>query len=239
MKAFILFDVDGTLIHGFGIGRRALELAFVEVFSLRDVPDVRGHVNFNGALDPAIHAAIARLLKIRPETLAARRGELERAYVSHLRRTSREPGASRVLPGVEALLRDLHQRREVCLGLLTGNIEAGARVKLETHRLNRYFATGGFGGDGADRAEVARVAYGRLEALSGTTVSPSAVFVVGDSCRDVECGRANGFSTVAVATGWTSRRELEAAGPDLLLEDLSDADRFLQHVGLGQPDNRP
>jgi phosphoglycolate phosphatase-like HAD superfamily hydrolase len=143
-----------------------------------------------------------------------------------------------LLPGVEPLLRDLHRRREVLLGLLTGNIEPGARVKLEPHGLNRYFSTGGFGGDGHDRAEVARVARRRLEALSGEEVPPPAVFVVGDSCRDVECGRANGYSTIAVATGWTPRGELEAAGPDLLLEDLSDAGRFLEHVGLEEPPGR-
>ena len=232
---FILFDVDGTLIHALGIGRRALERAFAEVFSLRDVPDVQGRVNFSGALDPAIHAAIAGLLGIPPERLAAHREALERSYVSHLRRTSRQPGDSRVLPGVESLLRDLHRRREASLGLLTGNIEPGARLKLEPHRLNRYFPTGGFGGDGETRADVARVACRRLEALSGVKVPLSSVFVVGDSCRDVECGQANGYSTIAVATGWTSRRDLEAAGPDLLLEDLGDAGRFLEHVGLQEP----
>ena len=141
-----------------------------------------------------------------------------------------------MLPGVEALLRRLHRRREIRLGLLTGNIERGARVKLETHRLNGYFPTGGFGADGRTRAEVARVACGRLEALSGEKVPPSSVFVVGDSRADVECGRTNGYSTIAVATGWTPRRELEEAGPDLLMEDLGDTRRFLQHVGLREPE---
>jgi phosphoglycolate phosphatase-like HAD superfamily hydrolase len=228
----LLFDVDGTLIDGAGSGRRALELAFAEVFDLAQVPDVQGRVQFSGALDTHIHRDIAALLGINPQRLAAARVELLERYVFHLRQTSQEAGGGQVLPGVRELLADLAGRPGVRVGLLTGNIEAGARVKLEPHDLNHYFPTGGFGEDGPTRADVARVAWQRLEAMAVGLVPASRVVVLGDSSRDVACGRANGFRTLAVGTGWTPWDELAAAEPDHLVRDLSDTEDILARLGI-------
>ncbi len=232
MRLF-LFDVDGTLIDGAGSGRRALERAFAEVFGLPRVPDVQGQVTFNGALDGQIHRQMAAHLGIEEARLEDGRARLLERYVHHLRFTRAENGGGRVLPGVRTLLGALSARRDARLGLLTGNVEAGARVKLEPHGLNDYFATGGFGDDGDSRAEVARVARERLQALAGVTVPPRDVVVIGDSPRDVECGRANGFTTLAVGTGWTSWGELEAARPDHLLRDLSHTEDILSRLWPG------
>jgi phosphoglycolate phosphatase-like HAD superfamily hydrolase len=228
---FILFDIDGTLIDGSGIGRRALERAFADVFDMDAVPDVAGRVTFNGALDPDIHRQMAEVLGLAPEQLERLRDELHARYLHHLRSTARQGPGSRVLPGVRALLERLAGRSDVALGLLTGNIEAGARLKLEPHDLNRFFPTGGFGEDGPTRADVARAAVGRLARRNGGEApAPGRVLVVGDSIRDVECGRANGYRTLAVQTGWTPREELAAAGPDLLVADLSETDELMGHL---------
>ena len=110
---------------------------------------------------------------------------------------------------------------------MTGNIEAGARIKLEAHGLNPYFAAGGFGDDGPTRAAVAKVAVERVAGDLETPILPRQVMVIGDSELDVECGRRNGFRTLAVVTGWTSRQVLAAAGPDHLVEDLSRTEEIL------------
>ena len=224
----ILFDIDGTLIDGRGVGRRALERAFADVFDLPGIPDVSGRVLFNGALDPDIHRDMAALLGLAPGMLAERRERLHESYLQHLRATAREGPGARVLPGVRELLEQLDARDDVVLGLLTGNVEAGARLKLEPHGLNRYFSAGGFGEDGPTRADVARAAVRRLAPRWGGAPEPGQVMVVGDSVRDVECGRANGYRTLAVQTGWTSREELSAAGPDHLLPDLAGTEPLIR-----------
>ncbi len=185
-----------------------------------------GHVRFDGALDMAIHADMARHLGIEPALLEARRERLQATYLSHLQRTCAAQGGGRVLPGVPALLETLHGREDVAMGLITGNIRAGARAKLEPHGLNRFFTEGGFGDDASSRAEVARIALARVAA--GRPLPDSdRVVVVGDSERDVQCGRANRYRTVAVATGWTGTAALRAENPDAMVEDLSDTHRML------------
>ena len=137
-----------------------------------------------------------------------------------------------MLPGVRAALDALEERPGVHLGLLTGNIEAGARTKLDAFGLNRYFPDGGFASDHPDRPTIARLAREKLSRRSRLTFSPSATVVVGDTEYDVDCGRANGFRTVAVDSGWVSREALEAARPDALLDDFTNLSAVLEALGL-------
>jgi phosphoglycolate phosphatase-like HAD superfamily hydrolase len=110
-------------------------------------------------------------------------------------------------------------------------VEAGARIKLARADLNRFFPFGGFGSDAEDRVEVLRRAVARGEALRGSgRDGPARVVVIGDTSLDVGCGRALGARTVAVATGGEGAASLRQAGPDLLLEDLTDAETFLRFV---------
>ena len=120
----------------------------------------------------------------------------------------------------------------VHLGLLTGNLEAGARAKLEPFDLNRYFARGGFASDDADRRTIARIAWRRLCEWTGVSFDPTDVTVIGDTVHDVECAKFNGFRSVAVDWGWAERSELERADPDVLLDDLADLERTLAALGL-------
>jgi phosphoglycolate phosphatase-like HAD superfamily hydrolase len=136
-------------------------------------------------------------------------------------------GNYRVLDGVEALLPVLAARPDVFLALGTGNLEAGARLKLERSGLNSYFAIGGFGSDAEDRAEVLRIGVRRAEEKAGRRFDPRDVFVVGDTPHDVAAGRALGAVTVAVGSGHASREELLAAGPDHFLVSLADKEAFL------------
>ncbi|TDI35267.1 MAG: HAD family hydrolase [Acidobacteria bacterium] len=223
-----LFDVDGTLIDADGVGRRALAKAFAETFNLGETPELAGQVRFSGALDPVIHREIARLLNISDKQLEAAGEQLRASYLGHLASACRHPGKSRVLPGVRQLLERLDATKDLWLGLITGNFEAGARIKMAPHHLNHFFPSGGFGEDGPDRAAVARVAVVRVAAGSGGSVEPAMVTIIGDSERDVACGRSNGYRTLAVASGWTSREVLAAAEPDHLVADLLGTDSLLE-----------
>jgi phosphoglycolate phosphatase len=134
----------------------------------------------------------------------------------------------RVLPGVLDLLEQLSQRRDVALGLLTGNTRRGAQLKLDHYRLGHYFGEphpirGGFGDEHLDRDAVARHALEEMERYVGQSAHVDRVVVVGDTPLDVQCARAISARAVAVATGIHSRHELASAQPDLLVDSLADS----------------
>jgi len=223
-----LFDVDGTLIDADSNGRRALAKAFADTFALAEPPDLAGRVRFSGALDPVIHAEIAHLLGISPACLESRRERLVASYLAHLESACAGSGRGRVLAGVRRLLARLDSQENLRLGLVTGNLEAGARIKMAPHGLNHFFPAGGFGEDGPDRAAVARVAVERVGGGLSGPLSPAQVTIIGDSERDVRCGKVNGYRTLAVASGWTSWPDLAAAEPDHLVADLTATDALVE-----------
>jgi phosphoglycolate phosphatase-like HAD superfamily hydrolase len=216
-----LFDIDGTLIASGGAGKAALEMAMVSEFGVAHSVD---HLRLSGRPDRAIITDLFRLHAVEDRPEHWRR--LTAAYLRHL------PGClashnGRVLPGVAALLEEL-RRRDVTLGLLTGNIREGAKAKLGYFGLYERFAFGGFGDHHHDRDDIAREALAEIAARLNGRHAPERIWVVGDTPLDVRCARAIGANAVAVATGWHPADELAACGPDLLFNDLSDAARLLE-----------
>ena len=239
----ILFDIDGTLIRGHGLGRRALERAFGEVFGIRidEHPGI-GNVSFAGRTDPTILEAMARVLRIPETAFRARHSEFEGAYCRHLRVTVAESTEKEPCPGVPELLSRLHRHPRLALGLLTGNIEKGARIKLDPFGLNAYFPFGGFGSDHEDRSVLAARALEIARARTGAPIHPGSVLVVGDTEHDVAAAKVNGFLAAGVVTGFGSRESMASAGADAIFEDLSPAHGFeawlrerwdLDAVGVG------
>lgn len=216
----VLFDVDGTLVNAAGAGRWALEKAFEEVLAVADVRPLAAQVRFNGRTDPMIIADIARLAGIPAESLAARRADLEEAYLARLGERLASRDDARALPGVRALLESLRDEG-VPAGLLTGNVERGARLKLAAVGLEGFFETGAYGSDHPDRAFLGGLARERFEARLRRPISPGEVVVIGDAVEDVRAAKANRYRSLAVGTGWTEPGLLAAEGPDLYLDDLS------------------
>jgi phosphoglycolate phosphatase-like HAD superfamily hydrolase len=223
---FTLFDIDGTLISSGGAGKAAMEKALQSEFGVRQLVD---KVPYSGRTDRAIALDLLQLHGIDPSTLNWRR--LRSAYLSHLP-TSLVQHRGTVLPGVATLLEDLGSRPMVHLGLLTGNIREGARLKLGHYQLFHHFTFGGFGDDHLDRDDVARSARAMAYTKLNGADSPRDVWVVGDTPLDIQCARAIGAKVIAVATGWHSLTELTASNPDLLLADLSDGAAVLQAMSL-------
>jgi phosphoglycolate phosphatase len=232
-KTLVLFDVDGTLVDTAGAGRRGLTASFRVVFGLDGVEAAAERVRFGGKSDPTIIAEIAREAGLPPTLVAERYAELQAAYLDALAAELACPDtARRVLPGVPALLEGLVARGDVLLGLVTGNIEAGARAKLSAFGLNRYFPDGGFSSDHPDRGEIARIAHERLSRRAGFRFPPEDVVIVGDTELDVACAHANGFRAIAVESGWIPRVVLEAARPHALFADLTDREAVMSAMGL-------
>jgi phosphoglycolate phosphatase-like HAD superfamily hydrolase len=152
-------------------------------------------------------------------------------YLARLVEILPEPAPDkRVLPGVQQLLETLAQRDDIVPGLLTGNSEGGARIKLQHFDLWKFFQFGAFGDDVADRNHLFDVAVGRAEASGVSRTRAADVVVVGDTVLDVACAQAAGARSVAVATGPSDVATLRQSGADLVMRDLSDTDGFLRFI---------
>jgi phosphoglycolate phosphatase len=137
----------------------------------------------------------------------------------------------RVLPGIRDLLEDLSRQPDKTLGLLTGNLERGARLKLEHYDLWRFFPFGAFADDHHDRNALGPCAVGRATAYARCEFAPERVDVVGDTGHDIACGKSFGARTVAVATGSWSRDRLAECAPDFLFDDLAKVDEVKRILG--------
>ena len=220
----VLFDIDGTLISSGGAGKAALEMALASEFGITHLIE---NLQLSGRTDRAIIGDLFRfhVLELTPENLQ----RLTAAYLRNLPECLRTHGG-RVLPGIAALLELLSRRDDVAVGLLTGNVRAGAKVKLGHFGLHDYFAFGGFGDLHLDRDEVVREALAEVEQRFNGRHAPERIWVIGDTPLDIRCARAIGARAVAVATGWHSEAELTAHGPDLFLTDLEDPELLVARL---------
>jgi phosphoglycolate phosphatase len=214
-----LFDIDGTLIASGGAGKAALEAALAEEFGAAHIMD---KLQLSGRTDRAIVADLFRLHVI--DDTEENHERLRDAYLRHLPRYLH---AGRVLPGIADLLARLAGRQDVAIGLLTGNVRAGAKVKLGYFGLHDYFAFGGFGDHHLDRDDVAREALAEVRRRFNGSIRPERIWVIGDTPLDIRCARSIGARAVAVATGWHTLAELTEHQPDLLLADLSNPESLL------------
>ncbi len=213
----VLFDIDGTLLVSGGAGAASWRLAFDELYG---IPADIGAFTDAGMTDPEVgRRTFESVLHRAPERKEFAR-LLERR-LHHLHDTVAESADYRVLAGVEELLPRLIEKGFL-LGLVTGNVEAAAHVKLHRARLNRFFSFGGYGSDSTDRGELTRVALKRANVVYGEQVSPAAAIAVGDTPHDVTGAHAAGIECVAVASHKSSIAELEAAGADFTIASLAD-----------------
>jgi phosphoglycolate phosphatase len=215
----VLFDIDGTILVTGGAGGAAWQRAFAELHGVE--ANVAEHTDA-GMTDPEIAAIIFREA-IGREGTAEERARAIAGYLRHLPDTVAESKGYTVMPGIEPLLDRLIDAG-ILLGLVTGNVEAAAHVKLSRANLNRFFSFGGYGSDSADRTEVTEAAVRRAELVSGGALGDGAAtlpcFSVGDTPRDVSAGHGAGIQVVGVATGSYSVGQLREAGADWAIETV-------------------
>jgi phosphoglycolate phosphatase len=224
-KRLLLFDIDGTLIHSGGAGVEALKVVLKEKFGIED--DLHD-IEIAGMTDSGIVISILNKHKIpaTPENIAA----FLDGYVHFLSlELPRRKG--HLLPGVLELLEKLKTRKHVVLALLTGNVSRGAQLKLEHYGVWHFFEFGAFADDHHDRNQLGPFAQTRAKEKHGVEFAASEIDVIGDTPRDIACGKALGARTIAVATGTWSREKLAEHHPDFLIDDLSDVDRLILTLG--------
>ncbi|MFJ5680652.1 HAD family hydrolase [Streptomyces sp. NPDC093097] len=213
----LLFDIDGTLIVTGGAGARSWCLAFDELYG---IPADIGKFTDTGMTDPDVgRKTFESVLGRKPERHEFTR-LLERR-LHYLHQTVNESESYRVLPGVEDLLPELVDEGYL-VGLITGNLEAAAHVKLHRANLNRFFSFGGYGSDSNDRAEVTRIAMRRASLVYGEDLAPDRCVVIGDTPHDVEGAHAAGVACVGVASHNFNSAQLTEAKADWVIESLEN-----------------
>ena len=212
----LLFDIDGTLVDMKGAGRRAMERAFLEVTGRSDVLDF----SFAGQTDPLIFVQglyNAKIPLTRPDLFL-----LRECYLTALVEEAEKGPAPQIYPGVRALLEQVSGLADVAVGIGTGNVEAGAKVKLKSVNLDSFFSFGGYGSDDGQRAGLVHAGLQRGAAVLGVSLEQCRRVIIGDTERDIQAAHANDAICVAVATGPLSESALEDHGADFVFTDLSD-----------------
>jgi phosphoglycolate phosphatase len=213
----ILFDIDGTLIESGGSSDRAWHRAFDELHGVDvEISKLTG----KGVPDPAVgRQAFEAVIGRKPSD-----EEMTKLMGKRLEYLPEEVEGSEgytVMPNVEALLDQLIEQG-VLLGLVTGNVEAAAHIKLARANLNRFFSFGGYGSDSPDRGELTKKALERGGTVFGAALDPSRCFSIGDTPRDVDAGHFAGIRVTGVATGKYTVEQLRDAGADAAIESFED-----------------
>jgi phosphoglycolate phosphatase len=213
----LLFDIDGTLVATGGAGAVAWKQAFEE---LHGIPADIGRYTDAGMTDPDVGAKTFEAVLHREPT-AHELAQLIQRRLEHMPEAVAASEGYRVLPGVPERLRQLSRAGHL-LGLITGNGDGAAHVKLERGGLNRWFTFGAYAGAGLDRAGIVREAVGRGEAMLGQDVPNADIYVIGDTPLDIDAAHAADCTAIAVATGHYDAAALREAGADHVLETLEE-----------------
>lgn len=224
----VLFDIDGTILLTAGAGRRAITAALAEQVGDRTAFE---RIRFDGKTDPQI---VAELLAAAgdpgPPDGPRIRAVCER-YVSLLERELATTTGTRLMPGFPEILDRLEGHDGVVLGLLTGNLERGAALKLRAAGLEpTRFRVGAYGSDAAHRPDLPPIAARRARPFFGREPAGAEVVIIGDTPADVACGTGIGARAVAVATGAYTVEQLAACGAHAVFTDLGDTDRVLEAI---------
>ena len=229
MRRLVLFDIDGTILWTAGAGRSAIRAALVaEMGTAGPIDGFR----FDGKTDPQIVRELLTAAGHPQAESDARVAAVCATYLDLLGEALAERGESvEVFPGVMELLAQIEQREGAVLGLLTGNLERGAALKLEAAGIApARFRVGAYGSDAAHRPELPLIAVRRAAALMGWEATGEEVVIVGDTPADMTCGNDIGARAIGVATGHYRTEELLAAGAQAAFESLESTDAVIAAI---------
>ena len=230
MKRLVLFDIDETMISSNGAGRKAMARALKES---HDIPEEATRISMSGKTDPQIMREIfaAQGLDFGEEEAAVLKiNQLIDLYLSYLDHELSTSQTMIMHEGVVEILDRLRADSQCYLGLLTGNVEIGARKKLHCFDLNHYFEIGAYGSDSANRLDLPQFAVSRALDHFGNQFAPEEVIIVGDSVNDIACAHGYGAQVIAVNTGKTPWQDLAERNPQHLFKSLADTDAVYKAI---------
>lgn len=232
MKKLVLFDLDGTLVNAGGAGRTSLRKAIKELYGVEPEFD---HSLISGRTDLDNFSIVYSLIKKGKKPTAAEMKKMKAKYLEILPTEVHAVVRCKkydLIPGVENFLKMLAKDKDVILGLGTGNLEEGAKIKLEPSKLASYFTVGGYGEDGQTREEMLQAAVKRAEKKFKTKLEPDQVYVIGDTHRDICAAKNCGFHSAVLTNGFGDAQKIQRAAAELETKDFNDLTTFCVWLGL-------
>ncbi|MDP9204881.1 MAG: HAD hydrolase-like protein [Gemmatimonadota bacterium] len=224
----VLFDIDGTLLNSEGLGRASMQRALAEVFGSPGDPSYR----YDGKTDKQIVRDVMRLEGHSDEHIDSSMEKLIALYLDGLR-VGAGSGKFKVRPhaGVPELLDALEAREDVVLGLLTGNVEPGAKMKLTAAGIDPgRFRVNAFGSDHEHRPQLPAIAQRRASEVLGLDIVGERLVVIGDTPADIECGRSLGARAIGVASGHYTVKQLAAHDPYAVFPSLANTEQVVETI---------
>ena len=231
MKKLVLFDLEGTLVYTGEAGRKALTKAITQLYGKEPKFD---HSLISGRTDLDNFALVYQLIKGKKPSqteIKKIRQKYAELLISEVEKSCKQK-KYKLVTGIKKLLTKLSQEKEVALGLGTGNIEEGAKIKLAPSGLLKYFTFGGYGEDGHTREEMLKAAIKRAEKKFKTKFTPDQIYVVGDTHRDVLAAKACGYHSAAVMCGFGDPKLLQRAAAELQIDNFNDTKIFYVWLNL-------
>lgn len=232
MKKLVLFDLDGTLVNAGGAGRTSLRKAIKELYGVEPEFD---HSLISGRTDLDNFSIVYSLIKKGKKPTVAEMKKMKAKYLEILPTEVHAVVRCKkydLIPGVEKFLKMLAKDKDVILGLGTGNLEEGAKIKLEPSKLASYFTVGGYGEDGQTREEMLQAAVKRAEKKFKTKLEPDQVYVIGDTHRDICAAKNCGFHSAVLTNGFGDAQKIQRAAAELETKDFNDLTTFCVWLGL-------
>jgi len=223
----ILFDIDSTLLRGkIPAHLNSFSFGFKNVYniegSIEDAPFVEGRT------DKQIVFEILQKKGLERNQIEKNIDRMFNSMVEYAK-INFEKENIQVLPGVEDFLKVL-KKFKINLGILTGNVEEIAKIKLTKANLNQYFEVGGYGNLSERRSDLIEIVKNRAYEKLGLKFENENIYLVGDSLRDVQCGNETGVNIIGVATGKTSKEDLQNAGANIVLSTLEEYDKAIDYI---------
>lgn len=223
-KKLLLFDIDGTLILTGGVAAR---LMAVSVSEIAGIPVSWTMSDFVGNTDRNIVMTLLNRCGIAASSMNEMTTRVMESYLSKLKIEIVKDGVVTILPGVIQFLHTISSDSRFALGLLTGNVREGARLKLALQRLYDYFPVGAFGDDALNREDLPPIAIRRAEKHYGQFFERRDIWIIGDSVNDIRCAHTNRLQSLIVASGHTQEQDLLKYKPSGLLPDLKDSAKII------------
>lgn len=224
MKILLIWDIDGTLINCKGVGRRAMNAAFERIYGIQDGFDA---ISMAGRLDRRIISDAMAYHQVKVHDINMFYKTYGRALLDEMQRLK-----PYVHEGVIEILEETERSGKVLNTVGTGNCKVGADMKLDFTGLTSYMKLGGYGSEHELRAELIKAVISQSQSMLGKTFDKEAIYVVGDTPRDIQAGKDNGVKTIGLLTGGYTREDLDQYAPDAVLSSLQDKDAFYRAIRM-------